>query len=516
MKRGRFQGKSKVVYIGTAILVAALNAAAWNSTAFSDWYIAYIFPVWVNTYGRVTGLFPFSVGEWLLVAGVVVILLAAALAVLWGCAGIVKGIGILTRGKKGSGGRRTPGENPGSAPEKVMERASEKVSEKVSGKALEKASERVSGKAPEKALEKASGKAPEKVLEKAPGKASEKVSEKASGKALEKVPEEILEKAPEKALEARRNYIIFRRFSRGFGVFFVWTLLAVCLIMTLNCFVLYHASTFSEQYFGEDSQEHALVELIEVYNMVAEQCNRLSHVIGRDENGMAVYTGGLGDGGEQLDMEDMARKLMRELGREYPQLEGYYPRPKALRSSDFMCQQHMQGYYFPFSMEANYNHVMHILNFPATMCHELAHLRGYIYEDEANFISYLACTKSENAFFQYSGYLSVLVYLNNDLYRAWKEEPLVYEEAVAVVRPVAVEEQVWEDNIFVTQEEWDRINENAWLDTDFVDRVADKFIDVNLKVNGVADGKVSYSRVVKLLLQYYFSNLSESPWESRP
>ncbi len=273
--------------------------------------------------------------------------------------------------------------------------------------------------------------------------------------------------------------------------------------MTLNCFVLYHASTFSEQYFGEDSGEYSLVELIEVYNMVAEQCNELSRVIARDGNGMAVYEGSQGDSGERLDMEDTARKLMRELGREYPQLEGYYPRPKALLSSDFMCQQHMQGYYFPFSMEANYNDVMHILNFPATMCHELAHLRGYIYEDEANFISYLACTESEDDFFRYSGYLSVLVYLNNDLYRAWKEENQVYEEAAAVVKPVAVEKQVWEDNIFVTQEEWDRINGKAWLDTDFVDKAADKFIDVNLKVNGIADGKVSYSRVVRLLLQYY-------------
>ena len=43
MKRGRFQGKIRVVYIGTAILVAALNTAAWNSTAFSDWYIAHNF-----------------------------------------------------------------------------------------------------------------------------------------------------------------------------------------------------------------------------------------------------------------------------------------------------------------------------------------------------------------------------------------------------------------------------------------------------------------------------------------
>ena len=380
------RGGVKKLYCCIVVLVVVLNVAAWNSTAFSDWYIAHIFPLWVNTYGRLTGIFPFSVGEWLLAAGAVLVLMAAALTVLRVCAGVKKEAGV---------------------------------------------------------------------------------------------------------------------FFRRFFLFFAWTLLSVSLVMTLNCFVLYHASTFSEQYFGEDSGEYSLVELIEVYNMVAEQCNELSRVISRDGNGMAVYEGSQGDSGERLDMEDTARKLMRELGREYPQLEGYYPRPKALLSSDFMCQQHMQGYYFPFSMEANYNDVMHILNFPATMCHELAHLRGYIYEDEANFISYLACTESEDDFFRYSGYLSVLVYLNNDLYRAWKEENQVYEEAAAVVKPVAVEKQVWEDNIFVTQEEWDRINGKAWLDTDFVDKAADKFIDVNLKVNGIADGKVSYSRVVRLLLQYY-------------
>ena len=39
--------------------------------------------------------------------------------------------------------------------------------------------------------------------------------------------------------------------------------------------------------------------------------------------------------------------------------------------SDFMCQMYMCGYYFPFSMEANYNDVMSIMKKPATMCHEL-------------------------------------------------------------------------------------------------------------------------------------------------
>lgn len=248
---------------------------------------------------------------------------------------------------------------------------------------------------------------------------------------------------------------------------------------------------------------YELGELIGVYNMVAEQCNRLSGIMDRDEDGMVVYSGSLGKDGSLLDMEDMARELMAQLGEAYEQLDGYYPRPKALLSSDFMCQQHMQGYYFPFSMEANYNDVMHILNFPSTMCHELAHLRGYIYEDEANFIGYLACVQSEDAFFQYAGYLSMLVYLHNDIYRAQKENEAVYAETVARIQPVKVEAQVWTDNVFVVQEEWDRINGKALIDTEVVDRAADVFIDTNLKVNGISDGAVSYSRVVRLLLQYY-------------
>lgn len=390
--------KRSMAYLGIMLLIISLNVAAWNSTAFCDWYIAHIFPIWVGTYGRATGLFPFSVGEWMIGAGVTLVALALAVGLAWILIGMIMAF------------RRHP-----------------------------------------------------------------------------------------------MPLCYFGKFTGRFYAFFAWVLLAVCLIMTLNCFILYHASTFSQHYFGEDDGEYSLTELITVYNMVAEQCNHLSQIIARDEDGMALYGGSLGQDGEMLDMADMARELMKQLGETYSQLNGYYPRPKALSSSDFMCQQHMQGYYFPFSMEANYNDVMHILNIPSTMCHELAHLRGYIYEDEANFIGYLACVQADDAFFQYAGYLSVLTYLYNDLYKAWKENNAAYEEAAAAVRPIAVDDQVWTDNIFVTQEEWDRINGKAIIDTEVVDKAADVFIDMNLKVNGIADGKISYSRVVRLLLQYYRS-----------
>ena len=306
---------------------------------------------------------------------------------------------------------------------------------------------------------------------------------------------------------------VFAHFTKAFYRFFAWVLLFVCLVMTLNCLILYHASTFSRQYFGDDDGLYTSAELFHLYNKVAGECNRLAELVERDETGMVIYVGT--DGTEistrydskweegLVDMADEARELMKQLGEQYSQLDGWYPRPKAMLFSDFMCQQHMQGYYFPFSMEANYNDVMHILNIPSTMCHELAHLRGYIYEDEANFIGYLACIQSEDTFFQYAGYLSVLNYLYNDMYKLWKNNPAVYEETAAMIQPTAISEQVWEDNIFVSDEEWDRINGKAIIDTELVDKAADVFIDTNLKVNGIADGKVSYSRVVTLLLQYY-------------
>ena len=258
--------------------------------------------------------------------------------------------------------------------------------------------------------------------------------------------------------------------------------------MTLNCTILYHASTFSQQYFGEEEGNYTVEELIAVRNLVVEKCNALAQEMVRDGDGRIVYSG---------DMEAEAIAAMQKLGETYSQLDGYYPRPKPLAASDFISQQYMCGYFFPFSMEANYNDVMYIMNKPETMCHELAHLRGYIFEDEANFISFLACIQSEDKVFEYSGYLSVLYYLDNDFYDA------VGGDWEAYTAQPLISVQVREDNTFLMEEEWDRINGKALIDTETVDELSDTFTDTTLKANGVSDGMISYSRVVELLLWYY-------------
>lgn len=389
IKNWKTQTKIYFIIIGIVVL---LNVIAWSSEAFCDWYIHYVFPVWVNTYGRLTGVFPFSVGEWLIVAGVFLVIAAVILMIASAFRWII---------------RRCRAHHV----DKQDECSSASHVTRPSG------------------------------------------------------------------IRGRGS---FDKLCYGFFTFFAWVLLAVLVLMTLNCTILYHATPFSEKYFAtekatDDGNEntdtgntaetekgtYTLQDLTALRNMLVEKCNELSGKMLRTEDGEIIYEGNMGK---------KAISDMQALGETYDVLQGFYPMPKPLYFSDFVSQQYMLGYYFPFSMEANYNKVAYVTNLPVTMCHELAHLKGYIQEDEANFIGFLACISSDDLLFQYSGYLSVLNYVNNDFYEAVGED---YERYMAEVQ---IDRQVYEDAVFV---------------------------ETSLKLNGVDDGMVAYSRVVGLLLQWY-------------
>lgn len=362
------------------VVIIFINILAWNSTAFCDWYIANIFPICVGCYGRLTSLFPFSVGEMMLIIAVVLIVLLLFIGI---GAGICKIVYI------------------------------------------------------------------------------------AKGNRKKKLP------------------VWMRGYS--FTVLIIFT--CVGIVMTSNCFVLYHGSTFPEKYMEKTlDKKYKLSELADLRNMVVSECNRLSKLVERDEHGNIIYSG---------NIEEQAVKEMKRLGETYPQLSGFYPDPKGFTFSGFFSQQKMMGYYFPFSMEANYNTKMYVTNMPSTICHELSHVKGFIQEDEANFISYLACVGSEDVFFQYSGYLSVLYYLDNDYYEAIDENKAIYKSQVRI------SSQVRKDKVFLTPEAWEEVEKKAVVSTKTVSKVSQKIVETNLTLNGVEDGTVSYGRVVELLLEYY-------------
>lgn len=366
-------------YVPAALVAVSLllNLGAREVPGFADWYVQRIFPVFVESYGRLTGAVPFSVGEWMLYLGAFLTLVL-----------VMGGIAFLLFRKGASGFRRA-----------------------------------------------------------------------------------------------------YLRFAKGY----YWIFGIVCLVMTLNCFLLYQVTPMGElsgpfHIMKKEQRTYEFEELAALRDYVVERANALSEEFERDEKGYLCYDG---------EAAAQAVEEMKRLGREVPQLSGFYPRPKGLFHSAFFSQQYIMGYYFPFSMEANYNRQMYVANVPATLCHELSHLKGVILEDEANFLGYLACVSSEDAFFQYSGYLSVMGYLDRDFKRACGQDEALYSSHVTIGELAA------SDKRFLTPEAWQQVEESSFLETNTVRKATDQFLNTTLTLNGVEDGTVSYSRVVALLLQYY-------------
>ena len=379
-KAARRKKISKIIYVIGMLGVIMLNYLAWRSREFCDWYIDHIFPVWLNTYARLTSALSISVGE-------IMLILAVGITAF--------GIGffiynLIRRGKYTTG-----------------------------------------------------------------------------------------------LLKYGRTY--------------AWIVLVVGYVMTLNCFILYHATGFAQKYMVKetgtmvvDMSDTAVVEvdtkgksaytkknLATLRDYLVEQCNTLADQIDRDEQGTAVYSG---------DLIAESVHAMETMGQQYVT-------PKYLKCSEFFSQQYIMGYYFPFSMEANINSVMYITNVAPTVCHELAHTKGFIFENDANMIGYLACIQSDDTFLQYCGYLSVLNYVNNDFYKSVNKS--TYK------KHVRISDRVADDNVFLTREDWQAVEKTAVVKTSTVKKVSNNFLNTNLKLNGVDEGIQQYNEVVNLLLDYY-------------
>lgn len=278
-------------------------------------------------------------------------------------------------------------------------------------------------------------------------------------------------------LRKKEKYITFvKRYSKTILAVF----LLVLWIFTMNCSTLYHCSRMGTG----DGTEFEKSEIIILRNFIVEKCNTLSEKMNRDENDNIVTTG---------DINEKVHAAMRRLSQDYPRLSGYYPDPKPILGSFFMYQAGYDGVYFPFTLEANYNTYISDIRYPHVACHELAHLKGYIYEDEADFIAYLACTGSSDEQLQYAGYLGVLNFIDADYWQIAGEEETLSAPAVSdrVQRDAA-------SYTAATYEELARTKE--WIDSETVATASEEFTDAYMEYY---DAEPNYAEVTKLLLSYY-------------
>ena len=269
-------------------------------------------------------------------------------------------------------------------------------------------------------------------------------------------------------------FYVVRHFQEKRGVFIRILFLAAALffLFTVNCGINYYRKPFSS-YSGLEVRKSSVEELKSLCLKLTETLNRM-----REEG----VTG-------EVNVEKSKREsviAMEKLGETYPELSGFYPQPKPFVWSYFFSVQQLCGQYSPFTVEATYNRSMPDYNIPHTVCHELSHLRGFMREDEANFIGYLACIGSEDEAFQYSGYLTGWVYATNALAK-------IDREAYAEIGG-RLDEGAWED-LRYNNEFWGKYEGKTA-------EVSNRLNDTYLKMNSQTDGVNSYGRMVDLMLAY--------------
>lgn len=188
------------------------------------------------------------------------------------------------------------------------------------------------------------------------------------------------------------------------------------------------------------------------------------------------------------EISTTAKQAFSKLSEEYPALAGNYGGPKPVFFSRFMSRMEITGIFWPFTMEANVNIDAPEYTIPATMLHELAHLRGFMREDEANFIAYLASQRSDNIIFQYSGIMLALTYTTNQLYG---QDPDLYLK-VSEIYNIGMTADLRQSYYY-----WEMFEDTA------ISAVANTMNDTYLKANRQEDGVKSYGRMVDLLLAEY-------------
>lgn len=184
------------------------------------------------------------------------------------------------------------------------------------------------------------------------------------------------------------------------------------------------------------------------------------------------------------------QRAMEKLGQRYRRLSDHYPYPKPILNTWILSVQQTTGVYSPFTVEANYNRDIAYYDIPFTICHELSHLRGYMQEEEANFIGVLATIGADDLYFNYSGYVSAWVYAGNALARI---DSTAFATLYARINARTRQDMLY-NNAYWQQFEGKPAEAHEQLN------------DAYLKMQGQTSGVRSYGHVTDLMLEYFAKN----------
>jgi len=179
-----------------------------------------------------------------------------------------------------------------------------------------------------------------------------------------------------------------------------------------------------------------------------------------------------------------------------PFLKLKYPqghrRPKPITLSPFFAKASIAGYYGPFFSEVQVNDSLLKIEYPQVLAHESAHQFGVTSEAEANFYSWLVCSRSDSKYLQYSANISMITYFLSQAKHLHNFADLVHQ----INKPVI-------DDIRKVQKHWEAMRSER------IDKVAGKVNDVYLKTNKVEKGIEDYFGVVQFVMDFSIDSIAQ-------
>ncbi len=290
-----------------------------------------------------------------------------------------------------------------------------------------------------------------------------------------------------------RKKAAYRRFFLSYLKSLSACILIVLLLYTLNWITPYRSSVLGDAK-PPTERVYGFNEIRLLYFYVVDRLNEACLEVPRDAQGNVIYD-------DRSAAEEEVAKAMNGISDKYVRLKGYYPPIKYALCSDVLNWMFIGGYTYPYTFETTCNKYNHDLYFPTLYAHECSHHKGYYKEHEANFLSFLACSSSDDPVLRYSAYLYIYCHVFNDYYLQIDSEE-GYEEC----EQHAVLEQVWIDERAQSELALERYDEDPHPLEEYSE-VAEDISDVGWETQSQILQEYDYDYVVKLLLEYYDGTL---------
>ena len=162
------------------------------------------------------------------------------------------------------------------------------------------------------------------------------------------------------------------------------------------------------------------------------------------------------------------------------------PRVRTLEPKGILMRWKTAGIYIPHAFEGHIDGGLLAIEHPFTIAHEMSHAYGIAGEGDCNFTAFIACSTSENLYFQYSAYVDYSIYLLRDVYRTNK---VIHKEIYSSLHPGF-------------KADIKALVENGKKYPDILPAIRDLFYDNYLKSQGIPDGIKNYSRIINMVINY--------------